>query len=223
MERIQEALAKARAQRQQGSATRTQHAAHAPAPANRSRRPGRRWRPSSSTAPHLKRYRVVAAEGGRDAAPYDLCAPRSSIRPDPTAGGGWRSSRPIWGPARRPPRQSRLQLRAAARHARAVPRSRPAPPHAAQGPGQKPDHSMADVLERRVRFAEHGLRLGERVGFGLNNGPAPNPSELLLSRAARDALDGVERDYAPDLTSSTSRRSMPATTTSPFCRMSIAR
>ena len=58
---------------------------------------------------------------------------------------------------------------------------------------------MADVLEGRVRFADHGMRLGERVAFGFNRSAASRPSELLLSRAARAGLDAIEQDYAPDL------------------------
>ncbi|RKF12389.1 exopolysaccharide biosynthesis protein [Roseovarius spongiae] len=200
MERIQEALAKARAQRQQGSATRTQHAA--PPPANQSLEEA--W---ASLAPfrlnraELRRTRVVAAESGRDAAPYDLLRTKiihqsqvnewkriAIVSPDSGAGKTTTLANLAFSFERQ--RDMRvicldLDLR------------RPALQKIL---AQKPDHSMAEILEGHVRFAEHGLRLGERVGFGLNNGPAPNPSELLLSHAARDALDGIEREYAPDLT-----------------------
>ncbi|MBC7179593.1 MAG: exopolysaccharide biosynthesis protein, partial [Roseovarius sp.] len=200
MERIQEALAKARAQRQQGSTTRTQHATTPPA----SQSAEEAWAalaPFKLNRAALKQQRVVAAETGRDAAPYDLLRTKiihqaqvnkwhriAIVSPDTGAGKSTTLANLAFSFERQ--RDMRvmcldLDLRRPALHRILK---------------QKPDHSMAEILDGHVRFAEHGLRLGERVGLGLNNGPAPNPSELLLSRATRDALDGIERDYAPDLT-----------------------
>lgn len=200
MERIQEALAKARAQRQQGSATRTQHAA-APGPSQPVEEAWAALAPFKLNRATLKRSRVVASEPGRDAAPYDLLRTKiihqaqsndwrrvAIVSPDMGAGKSTTLANLAFSFERQ--RDMRvmcldLDLRRPALH---------------KVLAQKPDHSMAEVLDGHVRFAEHGLRLGERVGFGLNNGPASNPSELLLSRAAREALDGIERDYCPDLT-----------------------
>ena len=58
---------------------------------------------------------------------------------------------------------------------------------------------MADVLEGRVAFADHALRHGENVLFGLNSGPVPNSSELLQSQNTADRLAEIEATYAPDL------------------------
>ena len=65
--------------------------------------------------------------------------------------------------------------------------------------GQSLHHGMEDVLEGRVPFAEHGLRLGSNVAVGLNRGPTRNPSELLQSRRTPETLDALERAYEPDL------------------------
>ncbi len=199
MERIQEALAKARAQRQEGSVPRTEHA---PLPETR---------PSVDAAWHalapfkfnralLHSNRVVAADRGREAAPYDLLRTKiihqaqtngwrriAIVSPDSGAGKSTTLSNLAFSFERQHDMRVLcidLDLRRPALH---------------KVLGQTSDHSMADVLERRVRFAEHGLRLGERVGFGLNNSPASNPSELLLSRGAREVLEEIEADYAPDL------------------------
>ena len=64
---------------------------------------------------------------------------------------------------------------------------------------QKTKYGMADVLERRVSFAEHGLRYGTNVSVGLNNVPANNPSELLQSAQTRDVLAEIEAAYQPRL------------------------
>src|SRR6056297_1829911 len=201
MERIQEALAKARAARQKGSDTpRTEHSAP-PAPNLPVEEAWGALAPFRLNRAHLRRKRVVAAEGGRDSAPYDLLRTKiiyqaqmhgwqrvAIVSPDVGAGKTTTLANLAFSFERQ--RDMRvlcldLDLRRPALH-RVL--------------GQKTDHSMADVLEGRVRFAEHGLRLGQRVGFGLNSAPAPNPSELLLSREARAALDEIETDYAPALT-----------------------
>lgn len=200
MERIQEALAKARAQRQQGSATRTDHApsAETDQPVNEA------WdalAPLKLNHALLKRNRVVAAESGRDAAPYDLLRTKiihqaqingwrrvAIVSPDIGAGKTTTLANLAFSFERQ--RDMRvlcidLDLRRPTLH---------------KVLAQKAEHSMADVLDGRVRFAEHGLRLGSRVGFGLNSGPTPNPSELLLSRVAREMLNEIERIYEPNLT-----------------------
>lgn len=64
---------------------------------------------------------------------------------------------------------------------------------------QKPKFGMADVLERRVPFADHALRYARNVAVGLNNAPANNSSELLQSQQTRDVLSEIEAAYQPQL------------------------
>lgn len=65
--------------------------------------------------------------------------------------------------------------------------------------GQSPAQNMGDVLEGRVSFADHALRHGENVAFGLNGGSVQNPSELLQSSQTRDTLAAISEAYQPDL------------------------
>lgn len=64
---------------------------------------------------------------------------------------------------------------------------------------QKPDHTMADVIEGRVPFADHGLRYGNSVAFGLNAGPVQNSSELLQSNRTAAMLDEIDATFQPDI------------------------
>jgi len=65
--------------------------------------------------------------------------------------------------------------------------------------GQNITRSMAEVIEGRVAFADHALRYGENVAFGLNGTATVNSSELLQSTRTRDALAAIEASYQPDL------------------------
>ncbi|WP_428515114.1 tyrosine-protein kinase family protein [Roseovarius sp.] len=200
MERIQEALAKARAQRQQGNATQKKEVAR-PHNANPNTDAWEHLAPFKLNRAALKRNRVVAADSGPEAAPYDLMRTKiihqcqindwrriAIVSPDAGAGKTTTLGNLAFSFERQ--RDMRilcidLDLRRPALHTLLA---------------QKPDHSMAEVLEGHVPFSQHGLRLGSRVALGLNNEPARNPSELLLSRVARDSLAAIEQEYAPDLT-----------------------
>lgn len=65
--------------------------------------------------------------------------------------------------------------------------------------GQKPQHTMGDVLEGRVAFGDHAMRHGNNVAIGLNSGPVDKSAELLQSNLARDALAAIAETYRPDL------------------------
>jgi len=65
--------------------------------------------------------------------------------------------------------------------------------------GQKVKHNMADILECSVPFSEHGMRFGSNVAFGLNSGPVKNSSEILQSSKARECLEKIEDHYNPDI------------------------
>ncbi|MEM6593754.1 MAG: CpsD/CapB family tyrosine-protein kinase [Pseudomonadota bacterium] len=64
---------------------------------------------------------------------------------------------------------------------------------------QRPTQGMADVLEGRVPFAEHGLRQGMNVAFGLNGKPVKTASEVLQSSKTQEVLTEIQEAYAPDL------------------------
>jgi len=199
MERIQEALAKARAQRQQGSTTRTQHAE----PQVPRKPVDDAWSaltPFKLNRAALKRNRVVAIDTGRDTTPYDVL--RTKIIQQAHS-NGWRRVAFV------SPDMGAGKSTTVANLAFSFGRHRDLRvmcfdfdfrrPNLHKLLGQTPDHSMADVLNGHVPFAEHGLRMGEQVAFGLNNGPAHSPSDLLLSQASRTALEEIEQTYAPHL------------------------
>lgn len=64
---------------------------------------------------------------------------------------------------------------------------------------QDPEHSMADVIEGRVPFAEHAYGYNGNLAFGLNGSHTALPAELLHSQRARLAIEAIEAEYAPDL------------------------
>ena len=64
---------------------------------------------------------------------------------------------------------------------------------------QKPTYGMADVLEGRVTFADHALRYGKNVAFGFNFGSSETASEILQSPKTQGILDEIQSIYQPDL------------------------
>lgn len=61
------------------------------------------------------------------------------------------------------------------------------------------DHNMRSVFEGNVSFADHGLRVGDNVAIGINDGPVGNSAELLQSQSTAKILDGIEKTYNPDI------------------------
>ena len=72
-------------------------------------------------------------------------------------------------------------------------------PSLAQMLGVKPEKSLAQVLDGQADFADHTYRYGNNIAFALNAGPARNPSELLQSARVSDRLAEIEAKYEPDL------------------------
>ncbi len=204
MERIQEALAKARAQRQQTTAAPRNEPTAIPEPAPVAAKPVEQaWEtlaPFKFNRSLLKHNRVISAEGGHEAAPYDVLRTKiihqaqmndwrrvAIVSADTGAGKSTTLANLAFSFERQ--RDMRVicidfDLRRPTLHKILE---------------QKSDHSMPDVLNGHVRFSEHGVRLGNRVAFGFNNAPAANPSEILMSKETREALATIEQDYAPDL------------------------
>lgn len=58
---------------------------------------------------------------------------------------------------------------------------------------------FARVLQGRADFAEVALRYGEGLAIACNDGPVRNPSELLQGSAVTNALAAIEARYAPDI------------------------
>ncbi len=65
--------------------------------------------------------------------------------------------------------------------------------------GQSCECMMGDVLEGKQNFRDQARRLGENVALGLSNGPIANPAEILQSQRAGVVLSALEADFKPDV------------------------
>lgn len=64
---------------------------------------------------------------------------------------------------------------------------------------QSGSHNMADVIKDKVPFHKHALRHGNNVIFGLNYTSTRKPAEILQSRRAIEMLEQLEAEYEPDI------------------------
>ncbi|MAY85459.1 MAG: chromosome partitioning protein [Pseudooceanicola sp.] len=65
--------------------------------------------------------------------------------------------------------------------------------------GVKPVAGMAEVLRGETSFADHALCHDGNVAYGLNRNRVQNPAELLQSPRTAEILNQIEQDYEPDL------------------------
>mgnify|MGYP005840877955 CR=1 FL=1 len=202
MERLQAAIEKARAQRESG-VRRGKTLFPGPAAAKRPEKSDEAWAALAEIQLRprvLRRNRVVAYEGGLDSAPHDMLRTRmlhqartnrwrriAIVSPDSGCGKSTTAANLAFGMGRQQDLRTMLldlDLRRGG---------------LARILGQRPKSSMAEVLEGRISFAEHGLRHGGTVAFGLGRGRTRNPSELLQSRQAIETLAAIEDLYKPDI------------------------
>jgi len=201
MERLQAAIEKARAQRESGV---RRGKTLFPGPAvKRPERSDEAWAALAEIQLRprvLRRNRVVAYEGGVDSAAHDMLRTRmlhqartnrwrriAIVSPDSGCGKSTTAANLAFGLGRQHDLRTillDLDLRRGG---------------LARILGQRPKQSMAEVLEGKLSFAEHGLRHGRTVAFGLGRGRARNPSELLQSRQAIETLSAIEDLYRPDI------------------------
>jgi Mrp family chromosome partitioning ATPase len=200
MERLHAAIEKARRQRQ-GAPNELLSAVRAGVPASEAL--SKIWDALPRlevSAAQIRKARLVAFEGGNDAGPYDLLRTRilqqaqknnwrrvAVVSPHSESG----KTTTVANLAFSFGRQKDLRTLALDFDLRRV--------GLAKVLGQQSRHTMADILERRVPFAAHGLRHGANVAIGLNAGPVRNPSEVLQNQQTRDVLDEIEAQYQPDI------------------------
>ncbi|KFE34399.1 CpsD/CapB family tyrosine-protein kinase [Thioclava atlantica] len=202
-ERLRDAIAKARAARMVGLARSAgdvmvnQRAGHV----------GGAWnalKPFEPNPVQLRTSRVVAREGGAEAAPFDLMRTKilQQMRTNgwtrlaitsPTAGCGKSTialnlafsfarqhelySLLIEADLRRPTLARLLQIEQS----------------------EPPGPQMSDVFTGAAEFADHARRIGDNFALGVNSRPAGRPSELLNASTTPQALKRIEAIYAPDL------------------------
>jgi len=200
MERLQAAIEKARARRQEAAPAPAAPRPEAAAPAGVEAS----WAalsPFDVQPGEFRRHRLVAFESGPEAGPYDMLRTRilqqalkhgwrrvAVVSPHAGCGKTTTVANLVFSFSR----QRDLRCIVLDLDLRRI--------GLGKVMGQKRPQGMADVLERRLPFAQHALRYGSNVALGLNNAPARNPSELLQSQQTRDVLAEIEAAYQPGLT-----------------------
>ncbi|WP_103336449.1 CpsD/CapB family tyrosine-protein kinase [Pseudotabrizicola formosa] len=206
MEKIQEALAKARVARAdaQPAPARSEPQAMLEAmQASPEMAVDTAWLALSSLSPDadlLKKSRVLTLTGGQDAAPFDVMRTKvlQTMRANkwrrlaitsPTAACG-KSTITLnlgFSLSRQPDIRTivaELDLRR---------------PSLARTLGQKPARTCAEVLQGQADFAEAALCFNHNLAFALADSAVRNPAELLHGTGIPAILADIEARYAPDL------------------------
>lgn len=199
MERIKDAIAKARATRlgQPHTNITAIHGARTPAGIDAE------WDKLTQLPvdlDHLRSQRIVTVEGGPDSSSFDVM--RTKVIQTMRA-NGWRrlaitSPTPECG-------KSTITLNLAFSLARQpdvrtiVTELDMRRPSMAAMLGTELDRGAANVLAGEVEFADQALRLADNLAISMNAGPVKNPAELLQSNALATRLGAIEQRFAPDI------------------------
>jgi protein-tyrosine kinase len=203
MEKLQEALRKARALRDRAGAA-------VPGPSTGSG-PGSAadpdhdaaWAALTAAEPdpaHLMRNRVLTLKAGRTATAFDVLRTKVFLTmqrngwtrlavtsPTGSCGKSTLSANLAAGFTRQPDIRAaliELDLRR---------------PSLARIFGLMPERDVSALLSGGVPFAEQALRLRDNVALALARRPAPDPTSLLLSRRTQEILSGIEMLYSPEI------------------------
>jgi Mrp family chromosome partitioning ATPase len=63
----------------------------------------------------------------------------------------------------------------------------------------EPRQGFSDVLDRRSAFRDEAVRIGASVALTMNQAPVRNPSALILGNQVGDVIADIEARYRPDL------------------------
>lgn len=205
MEKIQSALAKARAERnaKTGGIAAAQTRETAPAPAVDADKVAAAWKalPELGLDPgRMKRNRIVAFDGGREATAIDVMRTRTlqQMRDNgwrrlaitsPTASCG--KSTIALNLALSLQRQSGLRTLLMELDLRR--------PSLARLTDIRQDISFAHVLEGTRDFRDNALRYGPNLAISSNPRPWKDAAELLSGAAVPEALARIEAEFAPDV------------------------
>lgn len=208
MEKIQEALAKARAARGEVSQSRTtpsaaSDAAVAAAPSNPTADIAAAWAALKSFTPEaalLKRARIMTMAGGQESAPFDVMRTKvlqtmrannwrrlAITSPTPACGKSTITLNLGFSLARQPDIRTivaELDLRR---------------PSLAKTLGQEHLKSFAEVLQGKIDFVDNAMCFNHNLALAMNGSAVRNPAELLHSAAVPGILSAIEARYAPDL------------------------
>ncbi|MEM1232543.1 MAG: CpsD/CapB family tyrosine-protein kinase [Pseudomonadota bacterium] len=216
MEKLQQALEKARADRDRGGLR--PPSASTPKSGAKPAAPGRAakaapvpadvtedvWSELTTTEPdpaRLTRNRVVTHSNSREATPFDILRTKIVLQmrkhgwrrlaitsATPTCGKSTIAANLVFGLARQS--DTRAVLLEVDLHN----------PGLRKILGVEPARDVSRVLTGEVPFAEQALRLGDNVALSLAKGRTTDPTRVLFSQQAEAVIEGIEADYAPDLT-----------------------
>lgn len=205
MERLQEALSRARERRAQVPQTSDQTSApmRPPVPASGATSVQQAWQNLSQYTPNerlLRNNRVLSYFGQKDAAPFDMLrtkivqlAKTNNWRrivitsPNPRCGKTTLVANLAFSLAR----QADLRTIVVEVDMRR--------PELAHMLGIQGEQSFARALSGQEAAANHMVAFGNNLAFASNQSPVSNPSELLQSATARATLEKLEMDFAPDV------------------------
>jgi protein-tyrosine kinase len=208
MERIQSAIAKARAERQGKLPTAAVPPVAAPIPPAAVPAPAadiltRRWQALAEVRPdprQLAQHHVVTAIGGREAAPFDVMRTRllqqartngwrriAIVSPTPACGKSTVALNLAFSLAR----QADLRCVLAEVDLRR--------PNLSTMTGLTEPMAFPRVLDGTGTLATEARRVGANLALAFSQRPARNPAELLQAQTVAPALDAVAADYAPDI------------------------
>ncbi len=209
MERIQAAIAKARAARDDhDTSLDTTVTGLAPAPSADTTPPApdaRRaaWGALSVITPSprwLARNRIVAAEGGREATSFDLLRTRTLQQ---MQSNGWKRlaiTSPSAGCGK-----STVSLNLALSMTRQAEKSvvliemDMRRPSIAKTLGLTQRHSVADVLSGKGKVADNAVRFGDNLALLTMHGQTRNPSDILHGDSVARVLSDIEATFAPSV------------------------
>lgn len=216
MEKIQAAIAKARAARNQtpqgpgGVETTvlpetlvTGLAPHPADPVSSSAEIAALWASLPAFAPraaHLRRNRIIAFEAGRDAIAFDVMRTRllqqmrtnnwrkvAITSPGPGCGKTMLALNLAFALGRQQDQRT-LVVDLDMRR-----------PSMAKYLGITAEHSVAKLLEGTAALADNAVRYGTNLAFATHQGAVRNPAELLQSTQTRAALDGITAAWDPTI------------------------
>lgn len=201
MERLQAALEKARAQRDQSETAQPRQRTATPAAHSGNRDVWEALDDIRIDRNQMQRNRVTTVDTGVDSAPFDLLRTRmlqqakqhgwkriAIVSPHANCGKSTATINLAFGLARQTGLHSIIfdfDLRRAG---------------LSKIIGQRPPQGVAEVLQGSVPFAQQARRYGSNVAFSLSNeSKVATPSEILQSHKTSEVLDQISADYAPDI------------------------
>lgn len=203
MEKLQEALQKARARRSGGPVSSPNLANPAQSPAPRATSVDQAWAALDPLTPNrdtLIKNRIVAYDAGADATHFDILRTKVLLQmrkngwkrlaitsPTSACGKTTTACNLAVGLSRQPDMRTmllELDLRR---------------PNVANLVGQKPQRDITSMLTGQISFADQAIRVRDNVAISMARRASTDPTKYLLSQQTEDTLRQIEQTYKPDI------------------------